>query len=540
VTIHSMNIQKLRRRITIPAIIVSFFLFGSRSGWCQSVRIESGLIEGVHDGAITVYKSIPFAAPPLGELRWKAPERPLQWNGVRRADNFGPICMQSGVSVLGAAAEPISEDCLTLSIWTPAKSRDEKFPVMVWIPGGGFMQESGSMPLYWGDALAKRGVIVVTMNYRVGVFGFLAHPELTRESKSKSSGNYGVLDQIAALAWIKRNIHVFGGDPRRVTVWGQSAGSMQVSLLMASPLARGLFQRAIGESGGFFTPPAATSNPDGWNLKGAELQGLVFAGSTGTTSLTELRRLPPEQILKLGSFGTTHPITDGYVLPKEPYDVFSAGRQIDVPILIGSNADEGRPLVGDRNVKLATFAEDIVRAFRSDALSGLASAYLRIYPASTDSEARETRAKFERDLRFGWDMWTWARMQAKSGKSKVFYYHFQHSPPYPPGSPFSSWGAGHWQELRYVFDHLDQERWAWTDADRVLANTMATYWTNFARNGNPNGDGVPSWPVFTRESERLMQFDTTTAVNGVPNREGLNLIDELFGNLRKPIRANAK
>ena len=226
--------------------------------------------------------------------------------------------MQTGASVPGAPPEPISEDCLTLNIWTPAKSRAEKLPVMVWIPGGGFTQESASMPLYWGDALATRGVIVVTINYRVGLLGFFAHPELSRESEHHSSGNYGLLDQIAALAWIKRNVVVFGGDPERVTIWGQSAGSMSVNLLMASPLARGLFQRAIGQSGGFFVPPAATRSLDGRFLKGAEEQGVRLAADLGATSLKALRQLEPAQFLKDGIAGTTHPITDGYVVPAMP------------------------------------------------------------------------------------------------------------------------------------------------------------------------------------------------------------------------------
>jgi len=521
-------------------MVLLFFLFGALPVWGQTVRIESGLIEGVREGDITVYKSIPFAAPPVGSLRWKAPERALPWKGVRPADSFGPICMQTGASVPGVATEPVNEDCLTLSIWTGSNSGDEKLPVMVWIPGGGYTQESGSMPLYWGDALARRGVIVVTLNYRVGVFGFLAHPELTRETSHKSSGNYGVLDQIAALTWIKRNIPAFGGDPRRVTIWGQSAGSMSVSILMASPIARGLFHRAIGESGGFFEPPAATANPEGWNLKGAELQGLAFAAYNGVTSLAELRRLPPEQILKANRSGTTHPIVDRYVLPKDPYEAFSAGRQNDVPILIGSNADEAKPLLAGRNIRLATFAEDIVRAFPVESFRELASMYLAIYPASTDAQARETRAKFERDLRFGWDMWTWGRIQAKTGKSKVFYYYFQHSPPYPAGSTSADWGAGHWQELRYVFDHLHQEPWSWTAADHELANTMATYWTNFAEQGNPNGEGVPTWPDFTSAREQLMRFDRVAAVSGVPNLEGLKLFDYFYGIFRKAVTPNTK
>src|SRR5579872_2192763 len=421
--------------------------FVAYSACAQPVRVESGLIEGIRSGTSTVYKSIPFAAAPVAGLRWRAPQPPQSWSGVRQADKFGAICMQTGVSVPGTPNEPVSEDCLTLSIWTPSGSREHKLPVMVWIPGGGFTQESASIPLYWGDQLVRRGVIVVTINYRVGLLGFLSHPELTSETPHHSSGNYGLLDQIAALGWIKRNIGVFGGDPDRVTIWGQSAGSMSVSLLMASPLAHGLFQRAIGESGAYFVPPAATHSAEELFLKGAEEQGVRLSSDLGVTSIAELRKLPAEQFLKNDLSGTTHPIIDGYVVPEEPYAAFAAGRQNDVPTLIGSNSDEGRPMIAGLDVKLGTFAEDIGKAFGgSTVVRDLANDYLKFYPASTDKEAREDRAGFERDLRFGWDMWTWARMQHKTGRTKVFSYYFAHSPPYPKGSPFADWGAGHWAE----------------------------------------------------------------------------------------------
>jgi para-nitrobenzyl esterase len=404
---------------------------------------------------------------------------------------------------------------------------------MVWIPGGGFTQESASIPLYWGDMLARRGVIVVTINYRVGLLGFLSHPELTRESAHHSSGNYGLLDQIAALAWIKRNVAAFGGDSDRVTVWGQSAGSMAVSLLMASPLAHGLFQRAIGESGAYFVTPAATHSAEELFLKGAEEQGVRLASDLGAMSLVALRKLQPEQFLKGGIAGTTHPIIDGYVVPEEPYAAFAAGRQNDVPTLIGSNSDEGRPMIAGLDVKLATFAEDIGNAFGgSSVVRGLAQDYLKVYPATTGREARERRASFERDLRFGWDMWTWTRMQTKTGRAKVFSYYFAHLPPYPQGSPFADWGAGHWAELPYVFDHLSQEPWAWSDADRALASVMATYWTNFAKSGDPNGDGVPVWPNFTTDGERVLHFDDTATTGGVPNLEELQRLDLRYKGLR--------
>ncbi len=503
------------------------------SAWSHPVRIDTGLIEGVQDDTVTVYKSIPFAAPPVGDLRWRAPQPAPAWKGVRLADKFGPICMQTGVSVPGSPSEPVSEDCLTLSVWTPAKSRDEKFPVMMWIPGGGFTQESGSIPLYWGDSLARRGVIVVTINYRVGLLGFLSHPELTRESGHHSSGNYGLLDQIAALAWIKRNVAAFGGDPDRVTIWGQSAGSMSVSLLMASPLAHGLFQRAIGESGAYFVPPAATgSNEKKLFLKGAEEQGVKLASDLGATSLEALRKIEPERFLKNNNI-PAHPIIDGYVVREEPFAAFAAGRQNDVPTLIGSNSDEGRPMIAGVDVKRATFAEDLSNAFYdSPVVRDLAEDYLKSYPAKTDGELRERRAGFERDLRFGWDTWTWARMQTKTGKAKVFSYYFAHLPPYPQGSPFADWGAGHWAELPYVFDHLSQQPWAWSDADHAIANVMATYWTNFAKSGDPNGDGVPEWPNFTSDEEQVLHFDNSSTVGGVPDLDELRRLDLRYLSLR--------
>jgi para-nitrobenzyl esterase len=503
----------------------------------QPVRIETGLIEGIQTGLTTVFKSIPFAAPPVGELRWRAPQPALPWNGVRRADKFGPIAMQTGVSVPGAPAELVSEDCLTLSIWTPSKSAEQKLPVMVWIPGGGFTQESASMPLYWGDALATRGVIVVTINYRVGLLGWLAHPELSRESGYHSSGNYGLLDQIAALAWIKRNIAAFGGDPGRVTIWGQSAGSMSISLLMASPRARGLFQRAIGQSGAYLVPPAATGSPEGLFLKGAEEKGVRLASDLGATSLEALRKLEPERFLKNGIAGTMHPIIDGYVVPEEPYFAFAAGRQNDVAILIGSNADDARPLIPSGNIRLATFVQDLGNAWGSKVVRALAEEYIKTYPATTDKEARESRAKFETDLRYGWDMWTWGRMQAKTGRSQVFSYYFAHLPPYPKDSPFADWRAGHWSELPYVFDHLSQQSWAWSDADRALANLMATYWTNFAKTGDPNGDGVPVWPNFTTDREQVLHFDKSATIGGVPNLEWLRRLDLRYKGLRSPATA---
>jgi para-nitrobenzyl esterase len=491
--------------------------------FAATVQTDAGLIEGVQSGDLLIYKGVPFAAPPVGGLRWRDPQPVAPWQGVRDASTFSPVCMQDGTSVPGQPVEPHSEDCLYLNIWRPAKSAGERLPVMVWIPGGGFVGESGSLPLYWGDALAKKGVILVTINYRVDAFGFFALAELSKESAHGTSGNYGLLDQIAALKWVQRNIASFGGDPGRVTIWGQSAGSMSVNLLMASPLARGLFQRAIGESGGFFIPPSATPFKDSWFLPGNEKIGAEMAAALGTKSLAGLRAVPAGKILKAANPIGGHPVIDGYVLPAEPYAIFAAAKQNDVPILIGSNADEGKPFIDGLTIKAASYAVDIRNTF-----GDVPDEVLDVYPHATDVQAQAARANFERDLRFGWDVWTWARMQSKTGSAPVFYYYWAHVPPYPAGSPFAQWGAGHWSELPYTFGHLDQAPWAWTADDRRLEDAMTTYWTNFAKTGDPNGKSVPSWPAFTNADPRVQHFDGGIATGGVANLPGLAKLDADF------------
>jgi len=489
-----------------------------------AVRVEGGLLRGASDGAIRYYKAIPYAAPPVGELRWRAPAPVLAWKGVREATAFAPACMQRGVSMPGEAPPRISEDCLYLNVWTTARDAAAGLPVMVFIHGGGFSNGSAAMPLYAGDRLAAKGVVVVTFGYRLGPFGFLATPALTAESSDHSSGDWGLLDQLAALSWVARNIAAFGGDPTRVTVFGQSAGAMSISLLMASPLAKGLFQRAIGESGGVFEPMQLAPN---WLLAGAEKQGEAYAASLGTGSLAELRALPAARLLEGKSASITHPVLEGHVLPASPWEVFAAGRQNDVPLLVGSNEEEGRSLVDLSAVKAASFEADIAKAW-----GALPPALLAVYPHATDEAARQARADFERDLRFGWDMWAWARLQAASGKAPVFYYHFTQKPPFPAGSVYAGWGASHFAELWYVFDHLDQEPWAWTPADRRLAETTATYWTNFARTGDPNGPTVPTWPAFTAGTGRMLYLGTPVTVGPVADIATLKVFDGVYGAVR--------
>jgi len=489
----------------------------------QQVLTESGTISGIRANGLSVYKGIPFAAPPVADLRWRPPVHAAPWTGTRKADAFAPACMQVGVSMPGETPPATSEDCLYLNIWTPAKTAHEHLPVIVWIYGGGYINGSASMPLYWGDRLAQKDAIVVTIAYRLGPLGFLALPELTRESSHHSSGNYGLLDQVAALEWIQRNIAAFGGDPKCVTIAGQSSGSISVSILMASPLARGVFQRAIGESGGLFEPLQLAPK---FLLANAERDGEKYAASLGAASLKELRRLPA--ILLTGNAGgIVHAVIDPYVLPLSPYEAFAAGQQNDVPLLIGSNADEARAMVDVTHETAATFDKDLEHS-----VGQLPPALVAAYPHATDEEAREARLGLERDLRFGWDMWAWARLQAGTGKSPVFYYSFRQQPPFPAASIYAGWGASHFAELWYVFDHLDQTPWKWTATDRKLAEEMSSYWVNFARSGDPNGPGLPPWPAFTNAESKVRYLGDPITVGRVANIHGLSVFDAVYSTVR--------
>jgi para-nitrobenzyl esterase len=490
------------------------------------VQTDAGPVEGERTDGLVVYKGIPFAAPPVGPLRWREPQPVKPWKEVRKADKFAPACTQTGVSMPGEKPPAVSEDCLYLNIWRPSQATEANLPVMVWIYGGGFSNGSAAIPLYWGDRLAHKGVLVVTFGYRVGPLGFLAHPELTRESPHHSSGNYGLLDQIAALQWVQRNIKAFGGDPGRVTIFGQSAGATSVSILVASPLARGLFQQAIGQSGGVFEPVALAPN---FLLANAEHDGEAYLASLGKKSIAEMRALPAEELLKGKAGEVSHPVIEPYLLPESPYDAFVEGRQNDVALLVGSNADEARSLIPDlAEIKASTFAADIAKRW-----GPLPPQLLEAYPHQTDKEAIAARLGFERDLRFGWDVWAWARLQASKGKHPAYYYHFAHKPPFPKGSPYEGWGASHFAELWYMFDHLDQESWPWNASDRELAEVMSSYWTNFARSGNPNGTQLPHWPEFAANHGVVLYLDDPPHTGPVPNLKPLEGFDAVYGKIRE-------
>ena len=514
----------MRQHWLFAATVIAAMQMASAASAPQ-VRTESGVVSGRSDHGLSVYKGVPFASPPVGDLRWRPPSAVAPWAGIREADTFAPACVQDGVSMPGETPPTVSEDCLYLNIWTPAKNAAEHLPVIVWIYGGGYRNGSASMPLYWGDRLAHQGVIVVTIAYRLGPLGFLALPELTRESAHHSSGNYGLMDQIAALEWVQRNIAALGGDPRRVTIAGQSSGSISVSVLMASPLAKGLFQRAIGESGGLFEPLQLAPN---YLLANAERDGEKYVASLGVASLAELRRLPAARLTGGPTAGgVTHPVLEPYLLPRTPYEVFASGQQNDVPLLIGSNAEEARSLTDVSHTTGATFAADIENSFGK-----LPPAIVAAYPHATDAEAQKARLDLERDLRFGWDMWAWARLQAKTGRSPVYYYSFRQRPPFPAGSLYAGWGASHFAELWYVFDHLNQAPWRWTPADRTLARDMSSYWSNFARSGDPNGRDLPAWPAFTNAAGRVLYLGDPVQMGAVANLDTLTILDGIYTAVR--------
>jgi para-nitrobenzyl esterase len=494
-----------------------------------TAKVEQGVLQGTTEAGLTVYRGVPFAAPPVGDLRWRAPQPAAKWEGVRPADKFAPQCVQSIPGII------TSEDCLYLNVWTPAKSSSARVPVLVWIYGGGFAVGGTSVPTYSGEVLAKKGVVLVSIAYRVGSLGFLAHPGLSAESPQHVSGNYGLLDMIAALQWIKKNIAAFGGDPNKVTIFGESAGGIAVSQLCASPLAKGLFEGAISESGGSFGPPRAAGMP-GENMRPlaiAEKDGLAFAGNAGATSIAELRKLPAEKVLA-ATRGMAWPNIDGWVIPSDQYTLYDAKKFNDIPILIGYNSDEGASFSHDSSPK--TYIDGVHKRY-----GAFADSLLKAYPTGDQSVPKAAR-DLSRDAAFGWHTWIWARLQSNLGKSKVFYYYFDQHPDYPADSPEAGHGSPHGMEVEYVFGHVTGGPSGTPSAtDLAISDAMATYWTNFARYGDPNGNNMPAWPAFSDQHPELMYFAGTPHTGPVPNPEGLKTLDAYFAWRRSPegVRASA-
>ena len=501
-------------------------LFALCPAMAQTVAVEGGQLRGVVEEGLSVYKGIPFAAPPLGDLRWREPQPAAKWQGVRPADQFAPGCMQS----MGAPPPGgLSEDCLYLNVWSPAKSAKERVPVLVWIYGGGFGGGATSIPVYSGEKLARRGVVLVSIAYRVGVLGFLAHPELSAEPARRVSGNYGLLDMIAGLQWIQRNIAALGGDPKRVTIFGESAGGIAVSMLSASPLAKGLFHGAISQSGGSFGPSSREPVP-GENMRvlaDAEASGLAFAQLAGVSSLHDLRALPADKLLEVArrQRGMAWPIVDGWAIPDDQYRLYESGRFNDTPILVGYNSDEGASFSPPRTP--ADYIAGVHKRY-----GPFAESLLKAYPTAPDSVPKTAR-DLARDSAFGWHTWIWARLQSKLGKGKAYYYYFDQHPETAQGAP-------HGADVAYVFEHLDDPRRTVTPQDRQISEAMATYWTNFAKHGDPNGPGVPAWPAFTDRSPVVMYLGGTAHTGAVPSEDSLRVLDRYFAWRRGPEGAVTK
>jgi para-nitrobenzyl esterase len=485
----------------------------------EPVKVEHGIVQGTSEDGLTVYRGIPFAAPPVGDLRWRAPQPAAKWQGTLQAAKFAPGPIQGGNPPSGK-----SEDCLYLNVWTPAKSASDRIPVLVWIYGGGFGAGSTSERNYSGEKLARKGVVLVSIAYRVGVLGFLAHPELSGETTNRVSSNYGLLDMIAGLQWVRKNIAAFGGDPNKVTIFGESAGGIAVSMLCASPLAKGLFHGAISQSGGSFGPPRPTTFP-GENMKrlpDAERDGEAYAKSANASSIAELRKITANELPR----GRGWPIIDGWIIPDDQYKLYVAGKYNDTPILVGYNSDEGASFSPPRTPedyingvkrRYGRFAEDLIEA----------------YPVGTNTVPKTAR-DLARDAAFGWHTWVWARLQAQTGKSKVFYYYFDQHPDYPADSPRAGYGSPHGQDVAYVFQHLNPSNSQTTKADLDISETMSTYWVNFARRGDPNGESVPKWPAFSDRNPQVMYFNKTAYPGPVPSAESLKVLDAYFAWRRTP------
>jgi para-nitrobenzyl esterase len=487
------------------------------------VQVETGALAGVagRDPAVRVYRGVPFAQPPVGELRWQAPQPPLPWSGVRQADTFSAACMQQLVGARPPWTEAFmhqgtaDEDCLYLNVWTAAPSADAKRPVLVYLHGGGFSEGSGSVAVYDGEALARKGLVVVTVNYRLGVFGFLAHPELTAASDHRASGNYGLLDQVAALRWVQRNIGAFGGDPGRVAVAGQSAGAMSVYLLTASPLAKGLFHRAIIQSGpGALAAFGMVSTRSMTRPRtDAEQDGLAFARESGAASLRDLRALPAETLLVARPGGPPRrfgPVVDGWFLPDEPTAVYARGQQHDVPLLTGMNADEASAFPGYGTLAAVDFQRQARERYGDQA-----DAFLRLYPATTDAEAGASQQQSLRDL----GLVALGRLvadRAATGHTSAWLYLHQRGIPWPAHPEF---GAFHTAEVPYVFNTLDLLDRPWTPLDRLLADRMSSYWVHFVATGDPNGTGLPAWPSATFPAPPFMVFDEPLVARPLPDAD---------------------
>jgi para-nitrobenzyl esterase len=509
------------------------------------VKTANGILEGTAEaGGVRSFKGIPFAQPPIGDLRWKEPQPAKNWTNVRPAKKFGPRAMQRAVfGDMGFRSDGMSEDCLYLNVWTPAKSAGDRLPVLVYFYGGGFIAGDGSEARYDGESMSRKGIVTLTVNYRLGAFGFMAHPELTAESPHKASSNYGYLDQSAALRWVQQNIAAFGGDPTKVTIAGESAGSISVSAQMASPLSKNLIAGAIGESGSLLGTLPPTS------LAEAEQNGVKFAEQVGAKTLAELRAIPADKLLE----ATANPKTprfsstiDGYFFPKSPMAIFAAGEQAQVPLLVGWNTEESgsRGILGQEKPTVENYTKAVQRLY-----GDRADQVLKAYPATTDEAVEQVATDLASDRFIGYSTWKWSDLHSKTGGNKPVY-RYLYARPRPAMTPEMGnasaglaggvvkdgaakpqpvpKGAVHSAEIEYAMGNLASNKvYAWTKDDYKVSEVMQNYFANFIKKANPNGPGLPNWPtVSTTGPVQFMRIDVDTRVETEQHRDRYMFLDQ--------------
>jgi para-nitrobenzyl esterase len=534
------------------AVAIPFNQSNAQNAKMTLARVHNGTLSGTAEASgIITFKGIPYAKAPVGDLRWKAPQPAENWKGTKKAQQFGKNPMQAKVfGDMNFRSSGMSEDCLYLNVWTPAKSPMEKLPVLVYFYGGGYVAGDGSEARYDGESMAKTGIVTLTVNYRLGVFGFLAHPELSKETTYKGSGNYGLLDQYAALKWVKENIAAFGGDPNRVTIAGESAGSISVSAQMASPLAKNLIAGAIGESGAMIKPTLAPVP-----LEQAEKNGVAFAEKLNASSLAALRAIPAEDVLKMaataGNFSTAATI-DGYFLPKTLTEIFAAGEQAKVPLLAGWNSAEV-PYQAFMRAEKPTpenYAKLVRQAYPSEA-----ETVLKLYPANTEAEVVISATALASDRFITYSTWKWLELHAQTCTKPVYRYLFSKSKP-PMTASFAnaktglaggitksdakdakpavqapvSEGAPHAFEIEYAMGNLETNLvYAWTAEDKKISNTMLTYFSNFIKTGDPNGAALPKWsPINNAPQATYMNIGLDTKEEKATDRERFLFLDKVY------------
>lgn len=537
----------MKSKLTLLTII----LFGSMTVFAQKenprVTITNGTLEGITESSgIRAFKGIPFAQPPVGDLRWKEPQPVQNWTGIRKADQFGNKGMQKPIfGDMGFRAEKMSEDCLYLNVWTPAKNAAAHLPVLVYFYGGGMMAGDGSEPRYDGESMSKKGIVVLTVNYRLGIFGFLAHPELTKESPYHGSGNYGLLDQHEALKWVKKNIAAFGGDPGKITIAGESAGSISVSAQMASPLSKDLIAGAIGESGAMFNPTTKTLT-----LADGESRGTVFAAKIGAASIADLRKIPAEQLLDKAyenRMGSVPPVIDGYFMPESPVKIFAEGKQAHVPLLAGWNsAETSYQSLLDKNEPTTENYAKVIKELYGDKSEEV----LKLYPGTTTEEVMSSATALASDRFIVYSTWKWIDLQSQTGMKPVYRYVFSKSKPpvtasmenatpglaggiIKGGTPApvkKTAGAPHAFEIEYAMGNLDYNKfYAWTADDHKVSETMETYFANFIKTGDPNGGNLPKWPAIKDHREVIyINLDTITKAEKEQHRERYLFLDKEY------------